>query len=464
MPDKKKYCINCFLILPWETAECTRCHYPQFEEESPLYLRPPFRLNEQYYIGRVLGHGGFAITYLGYDRNLGMAVAIKEYFPIEFANRDTDGISVAPFLGTATERFNAGKEKFISEARLLANFRSPNIIKIRQFFKALNTAYFVMEYLEGDTLTEYIRNRGGKLPFAEVKALLMPLLDALEEVHQKGIYHRDIKPDNIYMTLQKEPILLDFGAARQALSGQTTHLLAFLTPGFAPAEQYSINGIQGPWTDIYSLAATLYYALTGILPPVPGDRLLGDAELILPSQLGIDISPQDEEWLLKGLEIRWSNRPDSIQNWRNMINRSNQIVLNDPESQTRTAEENFTKSAILPRLTRQYLTPKDEEAILASAAFMEISLDRVKLLIEAALQVTGAQRIDDDPDDFQFEELQRKEEELKRKEEELKRFEELRSKEEELWWEAELAERDAEKKTLGTRTGLDSGCGRKASA
>jgi len=468
--SQKKYCINCFCILNAEVTVCSRCKYRQALEESPLYLKPPVRLMDQYYVGRVLGHGGFAITYLAYDRNLGMLVAIKEYFPIEFATRDNEDLSVVPFIGKAAELFQAGKDKFLKEARLLANFRSPNIVKIRQYFTAYNTAYFVMEYLTGQTLSQYIKEQGGKLPFARVREILILLLDALDEVHENAIFHRDIKPDNIYLTAKGDPILLDFGAARQSLSSQTTHLLSFLTPGFAAAEQYSTNGVQGPWTDIYSLAATVYYALTGVLPPVPSDRLLGDAELIPPSKLGSDIFPRDEEWLLKALSLQWSQRPGSIKAWRAMIEEPLNNIHFDIDTQIRNAEENFTKIAVLPKLTHQILTPQDEQLIYDSAAFMAISAERVKALIEKALHETGSKRgntpwweaeeakkeaeqkrLDDEAKQAterliaeqeqqvlaeeiakREQDLQRKEAELLQKEAHLRREEELQRREEEL--------------------------------
>ncbi|MEZ0370231.1 MAG: serine/threonine protein kinase, partial [Candidatus Sericytochromatia bacterium] len=182
---QKKYCVNCFLIIELEAASCSRCKYPQDKVDNPAYLHPPFRLVDQYYIGRMLGQGGFAFTYLGYDKHLGTLVAIKEYFPLEFATRGADGLTVVPYPGQAGVMFQAGKEKFITEARLLAGFRSSNIIKIRHFFTANNTAYFAMEYLLGATLTQQLEKNGGRLAFAQAKAVLMPLLDALDEVHQK---------------------------------------------------------------------------------------------------------------------------------------------------------------------------------------------------------------------------------------------------------------------------------------
>ncbi|MEZ0372613.1 MAG: SUMF1/EgtB/PvdO family nonheme iron enzyme, partial [Candidatus Sericytochromatia bacterium] len=310
------------------------------------------------------------------------------------------------------------------------------------------TAYFAMEYLLGATLTQQLEKNGGRLAFAQAKAVLMPLLDALDEVHQKSVFHRDIKPDNIYITQANEPILLDFGAARQSLSGQTTHLLAFLTPGFAPLEQYSSNGTQGPWTDIYALAATIYFALTGVLPPVPTDRMTGVAELVLPSKLGSDIPPRDEEWLMQGLAVKWSHRPDSIQRWREMIEQPTAAVVLSPEALALQLEASFTRSAILPRLAHQVLTPSDEQAIYDAAAFMDIAIVQVRALIEEALASTGAQRLNKDPESEEHARLRQREAELRRKEEELREAEALRAWDAARWQEAEQTQREAEKATL----------------
>jgi len=390
----KKYCLNCFHMLEADIKSCPRCHYLQPEEFNPTYLRPPHRLNKQYIIGRVLGHGGFAVTYLGYDRHLGTRVAIKEYFPAEFASRDSDGQSIVPYAGEKQTLFQLGKEKFIVEARLLATLRNPNIIRIRHFFEAFNTAYFVMEYLEGHTLKEFINNQGGQLDWKKTKELLWPLLDALEEVHLKQCFHRDIKPDNIYVTQHGQPILLDFGAARQQMSGATTNLLAFLTPGYAPAEQYSANGIQGPWTDIYALAATMYYALTGEVPPVPQDRALGETELVPPSRLGVNIPHKEEEWLLKGLEVKWSHRPESVQEWRRMMERHTVTTTMELKAHEleKEMEMAFLRSAILPRLMSRFLTPSGEKEIREAATFVGLKPDRIEDLIEQALLMTGSER------------------------------------------------------------------------
>jgi formylglycine-generating enzyme required for sulfatase activity len=390
----KKYCLNCFHIIDTAVRSCPHCDYVQPENFNPIYLKPPHRLNQQYIIGRVLGHGGFAITYLGYDRHLGTRVAIKEYFPAEFATRAPDGENIVPYTGEKQTLFQLGKEKFIVEARLLATLRNPNIIRIRHFFEAFNTAYFVMEYLEGQTLKEYIDAQGGQLSWQTTKELLWPMLDALEEVHVKQCFHRDIKPDNIYISRQGLPILLDFGAARQQMSGATTNLLAFLTPGFAPAEQYSANGIQGPWTDIYALAATMYYALTGQVPPVPQDRALGEIELVPPSRLGISIPRKEEEWLLKGLEVKWSHRPESVQEWRRMMERHTVTTTMELKAHEleKEMEMAFLRSAILPRLMSRFLTPDGEREIREAATFVGLKAERIDSLIEQALLMTGSER------------------------------------------------------------------------
>lgn len=391
---QKKYCLNCFQVMDAAVMQCEHCRYPQPSSFNPTYLKPPNRLSNQYILGRVLGHGGFAVTYLGYDRHLGTRVAIKEYFPSEFAMRAPDGENVLAYAGEKQTLFQLGKEKFMAEARLLATLRNPNIIRIRHFLEAFNTAYFIMEYLEGNTLKDHIARNGGQLTWPQTRQLLWPLLDALEEVHFKQCYHRDIKPENIYVTQRNEPILLDFGAARQQMSGATTNLLAFLTPGYAPAEQYSANGIQGPWTDIYALAATMYYALTGMVPPVPQDRALGETELVLPSKLGVEIPPHEEAWLLKGLEIKWSNRPESIHEWRRMMEKHVSTPVAEPKKEDRQREQEmaFLRSAILPRLVSRFLTPEAERDILHAAQFVGIATEQVTSLIEQALLMTGSER------------------------------------------------------------------------
>lgn len=397
MSDHRKYCLNCFSIIPGVSENCSHCQYPQPAQYDPSYIKPQYRLYKQYYVGRVLGHGGFGVTYLAYDRNLSTKVAIKEYFPRDFSRRSEDGVSVVPTSNETAELFKMGKDKFIAEARLLASLRSNHIIQVRHFFEEANTAYFVMEYLEGRTLEEYIQLKGGQVSVHEAKALLKDLLTALEDLHEKNCYHRDIKPENIYLTRKGMPILLDFGAARKQVFGNVQNSSeVFLTPGFTPLEQYSSNGIQGPWTDIYALAATLYKAITGLTPPTPQDRLEGHP-LKTPKELGVDISPDDEKWLLKGLEIKWSGRPESVEEWRTLI----EGTPEDEEMKQRKAqEETFVKIAILPKLGEGILTPAGEQEVLQAAGYMNIKEDRALFLINKVLEKTGAKRGDPIADKF----------------------------------------------------------------
>lgn len=392
---QRKYCLNCFAIIEGQLSDCSHCQYPQPQSYDLRYLRPQFRLYRQYYIGRILGCGGFGVTYLAYDRNLGTKVAIKEYFPTSCASRAADGITVVPAAGQEGEIFRVGKEKFIAEARLLASLRNHHIITIRHFFEDCNTAYFVMEYLEGQTLDAYLEQKGGKLPAPEVRKLLFPMLEALDEVHDRNTFHRDIKPENIYMTRKGQPILLDFGAARQQISGSTESML-FLTEGFAPLEQYASNGIQGPWTDIYALAATYYKAVTGMIPPTPQERQQQDL-LLPPSRYGIQIAPEEERWLMKGLELKWSNRPESITEWRMMLEGRPE----DEEYRKRKEqEETFIKIAILPKLADKLLTPAEEQEVFQAAGYMNINGDRVRFLIDKVLEKTGSRRGDPIADKF----------------------------------------------------------------
>lgn len=389
--QQKKYCLNCFLVIDWDTVYCNRCTHPQPFEYNPLFLKPPYRLYHQYIIGRVLGHGSFGITYLAYDRGLKVKVAIKEYFPAEYASRNTQDMSVIPYPGQKGDLFLGGKKKFISEAQLLSSLRSPYTIRIRHFFEENNTAYFVMEYLEGQTLKDYLSGHGGRISFEQLRPIAMALLDALEEVHSHNSFHRDIKPDNIYMTLQDSPILLDFGSARQQTPNMTS-TFSLLTPGFAPIEQYSTRGIQGPWTDIYGLAATLYTALTGEVPTLPQDRLTGDIMLKDPISLGAQMRPEDEAWLLKGLEVRWNDRPSSVAEWRRQMPPPPNQVETDVNYSS--ADENFVRFAILPKLANRFLTPQDETEIYEGAAFLGISKARTAELVEQAIQMTGSVRRD----------------------------------------------------------------------
>lgn len=221
---------------------------------------PEGHLLHWYRIGHVLGQGGFGITYLASDMNLDRQVAIKEYLPITLAVRE-EGVSVRPYSADRTEVYLWGRERFLAEAKTLARFVHPNIVRVHAVFEANNTAYMVMEYEQGECLEDLLKfdRLGGE---EELLDLTRALLEGLGHVHESGFIHRDIKPSNILVRRDGSPVLLDFGSARFALGDETRALTTVVSPGFAPYEQYQPDaGRQGPWTDIYGVGATLYAAL-----------------------------------------------------------------------------------------------------------------------------------------------------------------------------------------------------------
>jgi serine/threonine protein kinase len=238
-------------------------------ELQPAALASGYTLHE-YRIERLLGRGGFGLTYLAIDINLNTKVAIKEYLPEQFARR-LDGAKVAPRTEEDGELYYSWLDSFLEEARTLATFRHPNVMKVSRFFEANATAYMVLEYERGTPLKEWWSNNRN-LPEAELVALIQPLFDGLAHVHSSGYLHRDIKPENIYVRSDDGSlVLLDFGSARRTGPAGPDQDIVY-TPGFAPAEQYS-GGEQGPWTDVYAIGATLYWMVTGEKPVSAPDRL-----------------------------------------------------------------------------------------------------------------------------------------------------------------------------------------------
>ena len=283
-------------------------------------LKPGYKLH-WYVIKDILGQGGFGITYLAQDTNLNQQVAIKEFLPVEMAVRDNDA-SVHPVSGEQGEDYHWGLERFISEAQTLARFKHNNIVRVMTVFQENNTAYMIMEYEHGQALHEVLKTKG-RLAEAELRDIIMPILDGLEHVHAAGFIHRDIKPPNIYIRDDGSPVLLDFGSARQSLGEHTRTLTTMVSPGYAPFEQYvSKSDKQGPWTDIYGLGATMYRAVTGKSPPNAVDR----SEALL--HTGKDIYVPASEICMEGysrvllsaidhaLAFRADERPSNIVSWR----------------------------------------------------------------------------------------------------------------------------------------------------
>lgn len=282
-------------------------------EENLHCLRKGTRLIGRYTIEKVLGQGGFGITYLGIDELHEKKVAIKEFFPQGIVTRNIeyeDAVTVT-FVGEK-DNYNKGKEKFLKEARIMARFsKDEGIVKAQDFFEINNTAYIVMEYLEGITLKQYLRENERIEP-EELLELFVPLIESLDEIHSQGLIHRDISPDNIMVLLGGKIKLMDFGAARDYTDFGEKSLSLILKPGYAPPEQYQAHGVQGPWTDIYALCATMYKCLTGENPPDAIERVMDD-NLKEISEFGIPVSKQMEETIIKGMSISARNRYQNIE-------------------------------------------------------------------------------------------------------------------------------------------------------
>jgi serine/threonine protein kinase len=227
---------------------------------------------ESYEIKDVLGMGGFGITYRAYDHSLECEVAIKEYLPSMFAVRTPDGTTVTPKSDGDEKSYGYGLKRFLDEARILAKFREPNIVRVLRFLEANHTAYLVMDYENGEPLSDKLK-REITLPESTIRDIIVPILLSLRSIHAKQYLHRDIKPANINIRKDGSPVLLDFGAARQALENQSRVMTRMVTPGYAPFEQYSSNSKQGPWTDIYAIGATMYHCAVGVAPTNATERI-----------------------------------------------------------------------------------------------------------------------------------------------------------------------------------------------
>ena len=284
------------------------------EKQHRLALPQGTRIRD-FEFHRVLGYGGFGITYLGWNMALDIPVAIKEYLPADLATRKQE-LSVVPQTSQAAADFQWGLERFLDEARILARFQHPNIVRVHHFFEAHSTAYIVMDYVEGEDLSAYL-TRKGTLSEDELRAILYPILDGLEEVHRADFLHRDIKPGNIVLRdADGSPVLLDFGSARQAIGAKSRPVTSIVTPGYAPIEQYSSQGRQGPWTDIYALGGVCYRALTGQMPDDATNRVRNDPLIPVAKRCAGQVNGAFLSAIDHALEVDEGNRPQSVAAWR----------------------------------------------------------------------------------------------------------------------------------------------------
>jgi serine/threonine protein kinase len=271
-----------------------------------------------YRLDALIGHGGFGITYRAFDTQLAKFVAIKEYMPVEFATRRNDG-QVAARGSRFADDFTWGRERFLDEARALARFRHAHIVPVLRYFEANGTAYTVMEFEDGPSVAQLLRQPGRRLQPDEIRRLAEGMLSGLGAVHAQGFLHRDIKPSNVIVRRDGVPILIDFGAARQAMGGRTRTLTSILTPQYAPIEQYAMDGKQGPWTDIYAAAAVLHHAIAGVAPPEAVSRVGRDPYRPLAATHGDRFEPSILSAIDRGLAFAPEQRPQSIAEWRTLF-------------------------------------------------------------------------------------------------------------------------------------------------
>ena len=334
-------------------------------EENLYCLRKGTRLIGRYTIEGVLGQGGFGITYLGMDELHKKKVAIKEFFPQGIVTRNIEyEDTVTVTLVGEKENYEKGKERFLKEAQTMAMFsKDKGIVKALDFFEINNTAYIVMEYLEGVTLKQYLRENK-RIDAEDLVELLVPLIEALDEIHSQGLIHRDISPDNIMVLPDGRIKLMDFGAARDYTEFGEKSLSIVLKPGYAPPEQYQTHGIQGPWTDIYALCATMYKCITGENPPDAIDRLVDD-HLKKISAFGISVSPQIEKAIIKGMSVaakdRYQNVGDFCEDLYGGYEENSEPEAEESQAEPVVAEANVeTKMDVLTEETPQSKYPTTE--------------------------------------------------------------------------------------------------------
>lgn len=333
-------------------------------------LKPGYKLH-WYEIKDILGLGGFGITYLAHDLNLDHEVAIKEYLPVDLAARDETG-NVQPVSPEHSERYHWGLSRFLDEARTIGQFKHPNIVRVRNVFEANNTAYMVMDYELGESLQD-ILGRRKTLDEDDIKSVILPIIDGMRHVHAADFIHRDIKPANIFMRVDGDPVLLDFGSARRSLQDSVKTLTSIFSRGYAPIEQYNTSEEnQGPWTDIYSLGATMYRAIAGVAPTDAVDRSAAISHTSQDTYVSaVEIgqgkySPALLEAIDHALQFRQQDRPRSIADWRLEFRDPRKEVTLPPDEVDldSTAERKTAFSAALD------LAQQEDITATANLAFM----------------------------------------------------------------------------------------------
>ena len=327
---------------------CPHCGFdPKTYVPDRMALALGTHLKDRYVIGKSLGSGGFGITYLAWDQTLEVAMAIKEYLPTNLAMRTHNDQSVKPNHENSEKSFHYYMDKFLEEARMLAQFNDEKgIVSVQDVFKENGTIYIVMYYINGIDLERYLLEKGGKLDADEALKIMKIVMDSLSKVHENGLIHRDISPDNIYITSDKQVKLLDFGASRYTIGQGEKTLSVIMKRGYAPLEQYTAKGKQGPWTDVYSAAATLYKLMTGTKPEEPLDRMDGNG-IKSPKALGADIDFYVDLAIMKALELRPENRYQTMKEFLNALEGHEPVVEERLKPEVKSKKKNKFKSLVM---------------------------------------------------------------------------------------------------------------------
>ena len=329
-------CLNCMEIFeaPEENINYI-CPYCGFIENTPpgeiYHLYPGIILQDRYTIGTVLGFGGFGITYKAWDNVLNSVVAIKEYYPSGSVQRVPGTKTVIVYQGSKRQEYFSGLSRFLDEARNMAKFHTnPHIVQVDNFFEENNTAYIVMEYLDGISLKGYLKQEFGKIDCNTAVEIILSIIDALKDIHKEGIIHRDISPDNIFLCQGNKIKLIDFGAARFSDEEKEITRSIILKPGFAPTEQYQSKSKQGPWTDIYALSATLYNMVTGVVPDESVNRVIEDT-VKSPRELDENIPDNLSKTIMRGMALNHELRFQNVEELEKAL--KNEIKVTDPNEE-----------------------------------------------------------------------------------------------------------------------------------
>lgn len=398
-------CVNCMEDFEGTNGICPHCHCDNGAAQNELYQLPPGTiLAGRYLLGLAAAFGGFGTLYKAFDMQLNTMVAVKEFYPTNLVMRMPGDKKVILYKGKGLSEFQNGLERFLYEARNAVKFdRYCNIVNVFDYFRENDTAYIVMEYLVGDTLKELVKKRGQGLDYQQAVEYILPVADALSIVHKEGILHRDVSPDNIMICRDGRVVLIDFGAARFSTGEEEKTLSIELKPGFAPPEQYRMKSKQGPWTDIYALGATLYYAITGQKPEESTNRLKEDT-LIPVRELAGDTPVYIENIIMKAMALIPELRFQTAESFQTALIQKKQVKEVEKELKTRKWKRAWGVAALSVVLLlvaagsyRSYLNKKTEAYLAPSTITVWISVGEGKSSKER-LQAMSQEFLEDYPD------------------------------------------------------------------